>query len=265
MRIVKAMPAAAAPAGFTLVEVLMVIILLFYLVYATFTAVRDLMDAKVRIDYRTDLGQVQRSLWSVMDRDLRNAFYVTAEDLGWNPIPPTKEELESGNPPPPPIKPIPQTIFQGTRDQLLFSTRSHQRMSQDVPENQEHFVRYLIENGKLKRSESFRAISRDDIPKTENFRDFDLVSDVTLLEFKYYNQERDRWEDSWDTNRAETLDKIPAAIRFKVVFSPKIEDDPEAKPVPVTVESTVRVTQRIYKEGSFEIPKVQTQARPPGT
>ncbi len=247
--------------GFTIMEILLVVLLLFYLVYTTFTTVRELLDSKLRIDYRTDMGQVSRSLWSVMDRDLRSAFYLTAEDLGWNPMPLTQKEIQDGVAPP--VKPIPQTLFQGTRDQLLFSTRSHQRMSQDVPENEQHFVRLLVEREALLREESLRAISRDDISSEKNFRKFTLVEAVSSLEFEYYNPERDRWEEVWDTNKAETLDRLPGAIRFKVVFTPK-SDDPEAKPVPVTVESTVRITQRIYKEGPFAMPSQQKPQQAPG-
>jgi type II secretory pathway component PulJ len=247
-------------AGFTIMEVLMVSMLLFYLAYITFTAVRDLLDAKGRIDYRTDLGQVSRSLWSVMDRDLRNTFYITAEDLGWNP---TLTEEEKRNNTPLPVKPIPQTLFQGTENQLLFSTRSHQRMSQDVPENEQHFVRYILERGKLIREESARAISRDDISNSKAFNKFDLLEDVTSLEFEYYNLEKERWDDAWDTNKAETLDRLPGAIKFKVVFTPKVEDDPSAKPVPVTVESTVVVTQRLFKEGPFAAATQRAQQNPP--
>ena len=250
-------------AAFTLIEVLMVIFLLFYLVYATFVSVRELMEAKGRIDYRTDQGQVQRSLWSIIDRDLRNAFYITAMDLGWNPQPQTQAEKDEGTPLP--VKPIPATIFQGTLNQIIISTRSHQRMSQDVPENEQHFVRYVLEAGKLKRAESARAINRDDIGNETNFKEITLLEGVTTLEFKYYDQERERWEDSWDANRAETLDKIPGAVKFKVVFTPVLEDDPDAKPVPVTIESSIRITQRIYKEGSFEQPKAKSASNPPGT
>jgi hypothetical protein len=192
-----------------------------------------------------------------MDRDLRNAYYITAEDLGWNPQPPTKEEIESGNPPPSPVKPIPSTIFQGTLNQIIISSRSHQRMSQDVPENEQHYVRYVLEGGKLKRSESARAINRDDIGNESNFHELTLLEDVATLEFKYYDQDRERWEESWDANRAETLDKIPGAVKFKVVFTPKVDDDPDAKPVPVTIESSIRITQRIYKGGPYEMPKAK--------
>jgi general secretion pathway protein J len=244
-------------AGFTLIEVLMVTILLFYLVYVTVTTTQELMETKVRVDYRVDLGQVQRSLWSIVDRDIRNAYYISAEDLGWNPQKPTKEEIESGNPPPPPVPPLPSTIFQGTNSQLLISTRSHQRMSQDVPENEQHYVRYVLESGKLIRSETARAVTTDDIAIKENFHEYTLLEDVKSLEFQYYDEDREKWEDAWDANRAETLKKIPGAVKFKIVFTPKVEDDPDAKPVPFTVESTIRVTQRMFKEAPF----VQPQAK----
>jgi len=244
--------------GFTLIEILLVTLLLFMLSYSTFMAIRSTMGTKRSIDNRTEILQSGRALIELMDRDLRATFFVDAGDLGWNPI--YKDPNEAGTDPndpdtePPPPKPIPITIFQATSGELLFSTRSHQRMSADSPENEQHFVRYRRENNKLVREESFRAINKDDIGDEKQFRALDLIPNLKELTFEFWNEKGQRWEDRWDTNSSEFLDILPEAVKIKLVYVPEALNEGEDATKEVEYETTVRITQAMFKKGPLKQP-----------
>ena len=256
--------------GFTLIELLMVSLLLFMLAYATFMSTRSTMAVKRGVDSRTELLQSGRSVMELFSRDLRASFFVDANDLGWNPKQPKSEEErlaegetdparipiegEEGYIPPPPPKPVPVTIFQGTANELLFSTRSHQRMNADVPENNEHFVRYRVEGNQLIREESFRAINKDDVTDDRQFRSFVLLENLSSIEFSFWNQKAERWDDRWDTNSSDNLDELPDAVKVKLKYTPEKMEEGEGATKEVEYESAIRLTQKFYKEKAIKYP-----------
>lgn len=252
-------------AGFTLIEILLVTLLLFMLSYATFMAIRSTMSTKRSIDSRTEILQSGRALIELMDRDLRNVFFIDASDLGWNPS--YKDPAQSGGPEgeggayegdyeseAPPPKPVPITIFQATKNELLFSSRSHQRMSADSPENEQHFVRYRTEGKKLIREESFRAISKDDITDEKQFRSTELIDNLKKIEFEFWNEKAQRWEDRWDTNSSEFLDVLPESVKVLLVYVPEALNEGEDATKEVEYQTTIRLTQSIFKKGPVKQP-----------
>ena len=255
--------------GFTIIELLLVSILLFLLAYSTFMSIRSTMDVKKSIDSRTEILQSGRSLLELIDRDLRMSFFVDASDLGWNPKEINNEAGTGGedtggdegeepeNPEaavPPPPKPVTITIFQATRNELLFSTRSHQRMSADSPENEQHFVRYRLESGKLIREESLRAVSKDDISDEKQFRETVLIEDMKSIEFAFWNPRAQRWDDRWDTNSSENLDTLPEAVKVKLKYVPEALDDSQDATKEVEYETSVRMGQTLFKRGPVKYP-----------
>jgi type II secretory pathway component PulJ len=246
--------------GFTLIELLLVTVLLFTLAYATFMTIRSTMAVKRSIDNRTETLQSGRALIELLDRDLRNVFFIDANDLGWNDravMEALEREGEGGGEEylePPPPKPIPVTIFQATRNELLFSSRSHQRMSADSPENEQHFVRYRVQGKELIREESFRAISKDDIGDSKQWREFVLLEELQQIEFSFWNARSQRWDDRWDTNSSENLDSLPPAVKIKVKYTPEVLAEGDDAMRDVEYETIVRLTQHIFKRGPLKHP-----------
>jgi type II secretory pathway component PulJ len=239
--------------GFTLIEVLLVTFLLFLLAYATFSSVRATMATKEDIDGTTEVLQSNRSLLALIERDVNGAYYVMAVDLGWNP--PTTQTTNvrvNAVPTPQPTVPEPATIFQGRSDELLMSTRTHQRMNADAPENEQTYVRYRIEQKKLIREESYRVISKEDLSDAKQYVEFTVVDGVERLEFKYWDPARADWTESWDTNGAETLDVLPSAVSVHIIYQPERSVVDEKNDKPVDLRSVFLVTQRLLKEGAFK-------------
>ncbi|HVO30364.1 MAG TPA: hypothetical protein VMV18_06495, partial [bacterium] len=39
-----------------------------------------------------------------------------------------------------------------------------------------------------------------------------------VFNLQYYDANRDQWYDAWDTNRSDNANRLPYAVRMKVVF-----------------------------------------------
>lgn len=230
--------------GFTLLEVLLVSLLLAMLGMATFSSVRGTLRAKEDIDQRTEIVQSQRAVVAILERDIRAAYYFVAEDFIWAPVTP---KADDPNPPPPAVKPLPVTIFQGKSNELFFSARSHQRMAMDSPENEQHFVTYQIHNDELVRAESRRAASLYDRDDPEKFDRLTLLKNVKKLEFKYWDKRTDRWTDSWDTDKADASSPLPLAVQINLEFMPDVPDTARRKVESVKVSTSVALTDPMFR------------------
>jgi len=238
-------------AGFTLIEVLLVSVLLAFLGMATFSAVRGTLRAKEDIDQRTEIVQSQRAVVAILERDLRTATFSVAEDLVWEPITP---KVDDPNPPPPAVKPLPVTIFQGKAAELFFSGKSHQRMSSDAAENEQSFVTYQVHESQLIRAESRRAASLFDRDDPDKFDKLVLLNNVKRIEFKFWDKRTERWTDSWDTERADTLGILPLAVQINIEFMPDVEDTARRKVELVKVSTSVALTEPMFRAAGASSP-----------
>lgn len=255
-------------AGFSIIEVLLVSFLLFLLSYSTYMSIRGAMNTKKSIDTKSEVLQSGRSVLQLLARDLRAVFFVDARDLGWNPIKEkTAEELRAegkraeeidqilASQEPTPATPVPLTLFQGTQNELLFSARSHQRMSADSPENEQHFVRYRVDGSSLIREESLRAIRKEDISEEENWRQFTVLETLQSIEYEFYNVKTERWEQTWDTNSSRNLDTLPYLIRIKLSYKAEAAQQGEELENELNYEMTVRILQTAFKDGAIKWPE----------
>ena len=239
--------------AFTLLEILLVLVLLSFLSYSVYYSVKMTTKAKESVESRTETLQEFRSAFGILERDIRNVFYTTADDFGWFPrkavkisdadSDPNKEEV-----PPPPSKPVPLTVFQGKESTLLISTRTHQRLSANAPENEEHFVFYTLKDGALIRSESKRAILKTDRENPEDFRSFILIEKVVSLKFSYWSTRQGQWIGEWDSDKNETLNKVPDAVKIELRFTPEFESEKGGKKSKeLTLVTAVRLSEALYR------------------
>mgnify|MGYP000990974957 CR=1 FL=1 len=239
--------------GFTLLEVLLVITLLFFLSLTTFQSVRNTMNAKEDIDYRTEVVQMQRAVFALLERDLRLAFHHVAEDFIWEAPPP-----DPNNPPDPtqptPTKPPAITVFRGKGAEIFFSTKSHQRMSADSPENEQHFVTYQIHDNALVRAESKRAIAVADREDAERLKKVVLLNKISKLAFKFYDPKGERWTDEWDTESADTRDVLPMAVEVEMEYTPDVEETSRRKPEPVVFKTSFILTEPLFRKPGAGVP-----------
>lgn len=225
--------------GFTLLEVLLVTVLLFFLSYVVYASVKSTTQTKEIVESRSEILQEYRSAFGIIERDLRGAYYQTAEDLGWYERKQVKsdekkedqggdsqaEVVDEVDQTPIPAKPTPITVFQGKENMLFFSTRTHQRLSANSPENEEHFVFYELKNTELIRSESQRAISIEDRQNTDGYRSFVLIDKVISVKFMFWDKKRQQWIPDWDSEKSDYLNKVPEAVKVEIKFSPEYATD----------------------------------------
>jgi type II secretory pathway pseudopilin PulG len=237
--------------AFTLLEILLVLVLLSFLSYSVYFSVKMTTKAKESVESRTETLQEFRSAFGILERDLRNAYYVTPEDYGWFPRKPILDKdsgLNNGEIPPAPQKPLPLTVFQGKENTLLLSTRTHQRLSANAPENEEHFVFYTIKNGGLIRSESKRAISKSDRENSDDFRSFILIEKVVSLKFTYWSPRQAQWISEWDSDKNEMLNQVPEAVKIEIRFTPEFESEKGGKKSKeLTLVTAIRLPEAWYR------------------
>ncbi len=255
--------------GMTLLEVLMVTVLMFFIVYAVFGSIKSITKANESVQTKSAVLQEFRSAFGILERDLRSAYYSTAEDYGWFP----RKEKPQGNPPPPPdpneaqlpppTKPTPITLFQGKENMLFFSTRTHQRLSANSPENEEHFVFYELKNNELHRSESKRAIRIEDRQNPEEFRSYVLIDKVVSVKFSFWNLKQQRWVTDWDSEKSEFLNRLPEAVKLEIKFTPEFATEKGSSARELFLISAVRLNEASYRNITWSSSS-STAANPPG-
>jgi len=235
--------------GFTLVEVLIVTLLLVGMAITTFTSVKTAIDSKKDIDFKTEILQEGRAVLAIMSRDISLAYYFIAEDFIWEtPAPPTPTPTDYKTPAPTAPKKQPVTFFQGKSNEIFFSSKSHQRTFADIPENEMHFVTYQLDGKKLIRGESFRAVSPKDREDPSRFRLFTVLDNINIFKLEYWDDNASRWTDSWDTERSEYRDRIPAAVRIEIEYTPDYPEELTRRKIePVKIVSAVRINENALK------------------
>lgn len=113
------------------------------------------------------------------------------------------------------------TNFVGTREKLMFTTLSHQRLYADAKESDQMVVEYQV-----KRSPDPKAKDRQDLLRREKVileermerggTEDILFEGIKKLEFQYWNSERKQWEDEWDTRRSERRTILPTRVKMTI-------------------------------------------------
>ena len=124
------------------------------------------------------------------------------------------------------------TNFIGTREKLIFSTLSHQRLYADAKESDQMIVEYSV-----KTSPDSKARGRQDLVRRQNVileermerggTEDSLFEGARKIEFQYWNTERKQWEDEWDTRRSDRKSLLPT--RVKITLSALDENNKEVR------------------------------------
>jgi len=124
------------------------------------------------------------------------------------------------------------TNFIGTRDKLIFSTLSHQRLYSDAKESDQMIVEYSV-----KAAPDSKVRNRQDLVRRQNVileermerggTEDSLFEGARKIEFQYWNTERKQWEDEWDTRRSDRKSLLPT--RVKITLSTLDENNKEVR------------------------------------
>jgi general secretion pathway protein J len=192
----------AAPPGFTLVEVMIAVAITAFIGLTIGVSFNTTIMTKEVVEVQAEKYRMLRTAMSRMTREIGAAYVSDRYDA--------KRYRDAFDRP---------TNFVGTRDKLMFSTLSHQRLYADAKESDQMVVEYSV-----KSSPDSKAKGRTDVVRREKAlieermdrggTEDTLFESAKKLEFQYWNSERKQWEDEWDTRRAEKKSILPSRVKI---------------------------------------------------
>lgn len=253
--------------GFTLIEVLIVVIIMAVLASLTAQTINRSTLIKVRLQRNIDQQSAVRNALNVMERDLSLAFhYRDPNTEAINQIRRRKkEQLASGqaattpgaNQPPaeeqgPPedpqdLEPIvhPEvTLFQGNPDRVSFTALSNVQTSPDQGESDQMEVSYYTESCKsiADTQKSSTCILR----RTHHILDGNLdeggdpiviLENVVSLKLRYFGEGKDDWVETWRSS--EGADDVTRGS-FPLAVEVTIEQESEGRKIVMTTVAQLR-------------------------
>lgn len=201
--------------GFTLIEVAIAIAITAFIGLVIGMSFNSVIQNKDIIEGQAEHYRMLRAAMSRMAREVSAAYVSDRYD--------SKRYRDSYDRP---------TNFMGSRDKLLFSTLSHQRLYLDAKESDQMVVEYQV-----KSSPDSKAKGRNDLVRREKVlleermerggTEESLFEGARKIEFQYWNSERKQWEDEWDTRRPDRKSQLPS--RVKITLTAVDESGKEAR------------------------------------
>ncbi len=188
--------------GFTLMEVVIAIAITSFIGVVIGVSFNTTIQNKEIIETQSEHYRMLRSAMNRMVREIGAAYVSDRYDA--------KRYRDAYDRP---------TNFVGKRDQLLFTTLSHQRLYADAKESDQMVVEYIV-----KTSPDSKAKGRTDLVRREKVlleermerggTEDSLFEGCKKIEFQYWNSERKQWEDEWDTRRTERKSILPTRVKI---------------------------------------------------
>jgi len=136
-----------------------------------------------------------------------------------------------------------QTIFKGVSEspinRLTFSSFSHQRLKSDVHESDQNVITYYgkqdKENSSLMNLMRYEKKIIDDKP--EDYGEGEVLArGIVGLKFRYYDEEKKEWVDSWDTMGIERGNKLPRYVEITLTIM-----DENGKEIPFVSKTKIQI------------------------
>ena len=109
----------------------------------------------------------------------------------------------------------------GGLDRVRFQSFAHTKFYQDVNESDECELEYWTESDP-KHAGLYRLMRREDATlddrPDEGGTTLVIADRIRVFNLQYYDANRDQWFDNWDTTTVDTANRLPYAIRLKIVF-----------------------------------------------
>jgi len=235
-------------AGFTFLELIIVLAIMSMLVVASNQAIQNGLRAKLKLqDQLDDMSKVRDAL-RVVERDVNLAYHyidletefkkaVEKQSLA-NPVQP-----KPGDPPaPPPTTPTylqqwlatdpgrkdPTTHFVGASDSMYFITMNAGRVSDDLPQADFIKVGYLLSSCSTP-GEKSEGTGKCLMRKSSNIAEGDvtlggsatvLLENVSEFSLRYIGKGKQDWGSTWNTKGGDgaTKDRFPEAVEINVIY-----------------------------------------------
>ncbi len=201
--------------GFTLMEIVIAITITAFIGLGVGVAFNNTIKTKETIEGTSEHYRMLRTAMARMVREIGAAYISDRYD--------SKRYRDAFDRP---------TNFIGSRDKLLFTSLSHQRLYADAKESDQMIVEYQVKSSTEKGVRNRNDLMRREKVVLEERMERGGVEDVLFegakkIEFQYWNSERKQWDDEWDTRRPEKKSILPT--RVKITLSALDENGKEVK------------------------------------
>lgn len=193
---------ARSPRAFTLMEVVIAIAITSFIGVVIGVSFNTTIQNKEIIETQSEHYRMLRTAMNRMVREIGGAYVSDRYD--------PKRYRDAYDRP---------SNFVGKRDQLLFTSLSHQRLYSDAKESDQMVIEYIV-----KTSPDSKAKGRQDLVRREKVlleermerggTEDTLFEGAKKIEFQYWNSERKQWEDEWDTRRSERKSILPTRVKI---------------------------------------------------
>ncbi len=191
------------PRGFTLVEVMIAVAITAIIGVMVMGAFQRVYAAKELAESQDERFSSARVALTRMAREVSEAYLSDHYDRKQFRDPPTLFRGKDG----------------GDRDDLLFTTMSHERLVRDAKESDEAVVEYTVEADPDHRGET--ALFRREKPRIDGDPDHGgakavVCEHVSSFDVQYWDWKNQEWVREWVTNSAERQSILPTRVRFRL-------------------------------------------------
>ncbi len=192
--------------GFTLIEVLLALAIFTIIGIATAKHIQQIRNTKEAAFNDLDLYSGVRAAISMVRIDLSQAFHVPYDDLGDEAKAAVIQNV-----------PVPHTIFDGRKNQIIFTSLSHRAYYAASRESEQAEISYFLQE---RRGFKFPSLmKRESLFIDENLYEggtvYTLVDNVSNFELAYWDEKASRWVDDWSSDDGQFRDRFPLAVRLK--------------------------------------------------
>lgn len=191
--------------GFTLVEMMLSLAIFTLIGLATVQQITLIKNTKDTSMNDMDLYNNLRAAISMMRNDLSQAFHVRYDDLGEE-----NKNLLLRN------QPVPHTVFDGRKNELIFTSLSHRNFYAERRESEQTEISYFLHNHEGAKNPSL--MKRESPIIDDNLYQggpiFTLVDNVAVFELQYWDARNSRWVDDWNSDAGEYQDRFPLQVKL---------------------------------------------------
>ena len=192
--------------GFSMLEILIAAGLMGIMGALMVTSLSSSMDVKEAVETASDQYHLVRQGMSRMVREISMAYLSTHRNA---------------------LEPKAETHFRGESDELHFIALGHVVRKANAKESDQRELSYFIGTDEKNGLQAIlrREQANPDVEFDEGGRTQTLVYPVTELIFSYWDLVTEDWKESWDTEEAATLNRLPSRVRIEIKMT--MEDGTE--------------------------------------
>jgi|GEM_PF-1856313 len=251
--------AAAARAGFTLIEVLLAMAIMAAITGVMWVSIGAMFETRDYMDERFERYQIMRVAMNRIAREIATA-YIAGPANGGEPLPgkegeALREQIESGQ-----MRQLSEPVqfaMIGREDSLNFTSLGHIRTLAGEPTSEHAEIGYYIQRRRDDQGDWHDALMRredttldDDITKGGQI--YMMIPNIKKIEFEYWDTgpvkvgtmeemvKEGRWIRTWDTTREEFSGRLPPRVRVQITLP---SSDPRGRDEVFTMQTEIGITE----------------------